>query len=195
MTTFILATANFDKAREIRAVLKDLEVDLVDRPRNVPDVEETGETLEENAMLKARSLAAATGHAAIADDTGLFVDALGGRPGVRSARFAGEHASYRDNVMKLLDELKGVGTEERTARFRTVIAVVFADGESFTVEGVLEGRITENPLGDQGFGYDPVFAPMAGGGRTLAQMATSEKNEISHRALALRAFALELAHG
>ena len=177
----------------MRDVLTNLGIELRARPNHVPDVEETADTLEENALLKARALVDATGHAAIADDTGLFVDALQGRPGVRSARFAGEDASYHDNVVKLLDELGGVANERRTARFRTVIAVAYADGGSLTVEGVLEGRITENPRGDQGFGYDPVFAPVNAGGRTLAELSAAEKNEVSHRALALRALALELA--
>ena len=191
--TFVLATANPDKAREMREVLTGLGVDLLERPGHVLEIDETGDTLEENALLKARALVDATGYAAIADDTGLFVDALEGRPGVRSARYAGEAASYSDNVVKLLDQLNGVVLDRRTARFRTVIAVAFVDGHSFTVEGVLEGRITEAPRGDQGFGYDPVFAPAHTEERTLAEMANFEKNRISHRAIALRALALELA--
>lgn len=177
----------------MRDVLMNLGIELLDRPSHVPDVDETGDSLEENALLKARALVDATGRAAIGDDTGLFVDALEGHPGVRSARFAGEDASYHDNVVKLLDELNGVADERRTARFRTVIAVAYPDGGFLTVEGVLEGRITENPRGDRGFGYDPVFAPFNAMGRTLAELTSTEKNEVSHRALALRALALELA--
>ena len=175
----------------MREVLKGFEIDLLARPSHVPDVEETGDTLEENALLKAKALVDATGIAAIADDTGLFVDAIDGRPGVRSARFAGEHASYHDNVVKLLDELTGVDCVGRSASFRTVIVVAFEDGHSFSVEGVLKGRITEVPRGEQGFGYDPVFAPVNCGGRTLAEMSATEKNKVSHRALALRALALQ----
>jgi XTP/dITP diphosphohydrolase len=190
VTTFVLATANPHKADEMRAVLTPLGVELLERPHGVEDVEETGETLEENALLKARALVEATGRAAIADDTGLFVDALHGRPGVRSARYAGEAATYDDNVTKLLEELDGV--EARTARFVTVIAVAFPDGTSFCVAGQLDGVITRARLGDQGFGYDPVFAVDADG-RTLAQLTPQQKNELSHRGRALRALGEELA--
>jgi XTP/dITP diphosphohydrolase len=189
---FVLATANPHKIEEMRAVLASLGVDLVDRPREVPDVEETGGTLEENALLKARALVAATGRASIADDTGLFVDALDGRPGVRSARFAGESASYDDNVTKLLEELQGVPAP-RTAHFTTVIAVAYPDGTAYCVEGELPGVITNARAGDQGFGYDPVFVPDDADGRTLAQLSPNEKNDLSHRARALRALAERLA--
>ena len=192
MTTFVLATANHHKAEEMRAVLSPLGVDLLDRPEEVADVDETGATLEENALLKARALVEVTGQAAIADDTGLFVDALDGRPGVRSARYAGEAASYDDNVTKLLNELEGVA-EPRTARFITVIAVAFPDGTAFCVEGELDGVITHARAGDQGFGYDPVFVPNDAEGRTLAQLSPPEKNDLSHRGRALRALYVELA--
>jgi XTP/dITP diphosphohydrolase len=178
----------------MRAVLGDLDIALLPRPSDVPDVDETGDTLEENALLKARALVGATGHAAIADDTGLFVDALGGRPGVRSARFAGENASYDDNVTKLLRELVDAGPGQRAAQFRCVVAVAYPDGSSLLVEGVLPGVITEGRAGDQGFGYDPVFAPLESGGRTLAELSAHEKNEISHRGRALRALAKELVN-
>jgi len=191
VTTFVLATANPHKADEIRAVLMPLGVEVVDRPADVADVEETGETLEENALLKARALVEATHRAAIADDTGLFVDALDGRPGVRSARYAGETASYDDNVAKLLRELERVNA--RTARFVTVIAVAFPDGTSFCVQGELEGTITNARAGDQGFGYDPVFVPNDADGRTLAELTPQEKNETSHRARALRALSEKLS--
>jgi XTP/dITP diphosphohydrolase len=192
VTTFVLATANPHKADEMRAVLSPLGVDLLDRPEGVADVDETGATLEENALLKARALVETTGWPAIADDTGLFVDALDGRPGVRSARYAGEAASYDDNVTKLLDELEGVAMP-RTARFITMIAVAFPDGTAFCVEGELDGVITHARAGDQGFGYDPVFVPNDADGRTLAQLSPPEKNELSHRGRALRALAVELA--
>ena len=192
MTTFVLATANPHKTEEMRAVLGPLGVELLDRPLDVPDVDETGDTLEENALLKARALVRATGRAAIADDTGLFVDALDGRPGVRSARFAGEAASFDDNVTKLLAELENV-PEPRTARFVTVIAVAYPDATDFCVEGELTGVITRARAGDQGFGYDPVFMPDDGDGRTLAQLPPREKNDLSHRGRALRALFEELA--
>jgi XTP/dITP diphosphohydrolase len=192
VTTFVLATANPHKADEMRAVLAPSGVTLLDRPGDVAEVDETGATLEENALLKARALAEATGRAAIADDTGLFVEALDGRPGVRSARYAGEAASYDDNVTKLLEELDGVDAPRR-ARFVTVIAVAHPDGSAFCVKGELRGEITRARLGDQGFGYDPVFVPDHGDGRTLAELTMSEKNELSHRARALRALSAELA--
>lgn len=192
MTAFVLATANPHKTDEMRTVLEPLGVELLERPVSVPDVDETGDTLEENALLKARALVAATGEAAIADDTGLFVDALDGRPGVRSARYAGETASYDDNVTKLLDELDAVPAP-RTARFVTVVAVAFPDGTAFCVVGELPGVITFVRAGDQGFGYDPIFAPNEAEGRTLAQLTPREKNDLSHRGRALRALCEELA--
>jgi XTP/dITP diphosphohydrolase len=187
VTTFVLATANAHKTEEMRAVLSDLGIELLPRPGDVPEVQENEVTLEGNALLKARALVAATGQPAIADDTGLFVDALDGRPGVSSARFAGENASYDDNVAKLLGELSGVPDGHRGASFRTVIAVAYPSGESLCVEGVLEGRITYERRGDNGFGYDPVFEPTHTGGRTLAELTPEEKNRNSHRSNALRA--------
>ena len=187
MTTFVLATANAHKAEEMRAVLSELGIELLPRPGGVPEVEENEVTLEGNALLKARALVATTGHPAIADDTGLFVDALDGRPGVFSARYAGESASYDDNVAKLLGELSGVPDGDRGASFRTVIAVAYPSGDSLCVDGVLEGRITHERRGAYGFGYDPVFEPTYTGGRTLAELTPEEKNLNSHRASALRA--------
>ncbi len=193
MTVFVLATANPHKADEMREIFDSLGIESRPRPEGVPDVDETSDTLEGNALLKARALAAATGEAAVADDTGLFVDALDGRPGVFSARYAGDGASYQDNVDRLLAELADVPDSRRAARFRTVIAVAFPSGESFTVEGVLEGFITHDARGEGGFGYDPVFAPVDGAGRTLAELTPEEKNALSHRARALRALAEKLA--
>jgi XTP/dITP diphosphohydrolase len=193
MNAFVLATANRHKTEEIRAVLEPLGFTLLGRPLDVPDVDETGETLEENALLKARTLVDATGTAAIADDTGLFVDALDGRPGVRSARYAGEGATYDENVTKLLRALRGVDGPARTARFRTVIAIAYPDDKDVCVEGVLEGTISLERAGEQGFGYDPVFVPNVTGGRTLAELSADEKNALSHRALALRALSKKLA--
>lgn len=190
MSTFVLATANPHKAEEMSAVLARLGVLVLARPDHVGDVEETEDTLEGNALLKARALARATGEVAIADDTGLFVDALEGRPGVKSARYAGEGATYAQNVDKLLFEMSTA--LERRAHFRTVIALVAPDGQEVTVEGVLDGEITREPRGENGFGYDPVFAPDDTPGRTLAELTTDEKNDLSHRARALRALAAEL---
>jgi XTP/dITP diphosphohydrolase len=194
MRQFVLATANLHKSEEIRAVLEPLGFTLLTRPLDVPDVDETGETLEANALLKARALVDATGLPAIADDTGLFVDALDGRPGVQSARYAGEHATYEENVAKLLAALDGVAASERTAQFRTVIVIAYPDGTDVCVDGVLDGVIAFARTGDQGFGYDPVFVPSVTGGRSLAELSAHEKNTLSHRGLALRALAEKLAH-
>lgn len=191
MTTFVLATANPHKAQEMTAVLETLGVDVLARPAHVGDVDETEDTLEANALLKARALARETGLVAIADDTGLFVEALGGRPGVWSARYAGEGATYQENVDKLLAEMSA--QTNRRAAFRTVIAVASPEGVEVTVVGELAGEITREPRGTNGFGYDPVFAPDDTPGRTLAELDASEKNSLSHRARALRALADELA--
>jgi XTP/dITP diphosphohydrolase len=193
VSRFVLATANEHKADEIRRVLEVFDVELLARPVNVPAADETEETLEGNALLKARAVTSATGDAAIADDTGLFVDALDGRPGVYSARYAGENASYDDNVVKLLGELDGVDEAQRSARFRSVIAVTYPDGASWWVEGVLEGAILTSPRGRGGFGYDPVFAPSTLSGASLAELAPEEKDAISHRGRALRALAERLS--
>jgi XTP/dITP diphosphohydrolase len=181
----VLATANPDKAVEIGAVLEGFEV--IPRPADVPDVEETEDTLEGNASLKARAIVDATGELAVADDTGLEVSALGGRPGVYSARYAGAGATYADNVTKLVSELEGVA--DRRARFRTVAVARFPDGNEVVAEGVVEGSILTTPRGSGGFGYDSVFAPDGAGGRTFAEMTTEEKNEISHRGRAFRTLA------
>ncbi|HET7721988.1 MAG TPA: RdgB/HAM1 family non-canonical purine NTP pyrophosphatase [Acidimicrobiales bacterium] len=186
----ILATANPDKARELAGLLEGF--DVVPRPAGLPDVEEDADTLEGNARLKAAAVADATGELAVADDTGLEVDALGGRPGVYAARYAGPGATYADNVAKLLEELAGVPAGERTARFRTVAVARFPDGREIVAEGAVEGTIAEAPAGEDGFGYDPVFVPAGGDGRTFAQMTRAEKAEVSHRGRALRALAAAL---
>lgn len=193
MATFVLATANAHKAKEIRHVLEPYGIELLDRPLDVGEVEESEGTLEGNALLKARALTDATGLPAIADDTGLFIDALEGRPGVYSARYAGENATFADNVSKALGELLGVDDERRSARFRSVIAVTYPDGRSWWVEGELDGMILHSPIGEEGFGYDVIFAPANFGGTSLAQMAPEQKNDISHRGQALRALAEKLA--
>ncbi len=196
----VLASANPDKAREIAAVLSAvMEVELVPRPPGVPEVLEDAETLVGNARLKARALVEASGLPAVADDTGLEVDALGGAPGVFSARYAGEEATYADNVAKLLAELAALpgGGGVRRARFTTVALVAFPDGSEVRADGVVEGTIAPVARGDHGFGYDPVFVPDAaegGDGRTFAQMGAGEKDALSHRGRAFRALAQRLEH-
>jgi len=192
----VLATANPDKTTEITEILGAvLDAELLPRPVEVPEVEETGDTLVANARLKARALVEATGEAAVADDTGLEVEALGGEPGVYSARYAGEDATYADNVAKLLAELGAApgGGGERRARFRTVALAAFPDGTEVAAEGLVEGTIATEARGDGGFGYDPVFCPDEGSGRTFAQMTAAEKHACSHRGRAFRALAAALA--
>jgi len=189
----VCASANPDKVAEMRAILESREVELLARPDDVPEVEEDAESLEGNARLKARALCDATGMGAVADDTGLEVEALGGAPGVRSARFAGEDASYVDNVMKLLDALSDLPEpEQRSARFRTVALARFPDGSEVIADGAVEGAIAPGPRGDHGFGYDPVFVPYEGDGRTFGEMSADEKHAISHRGRAFRALAARL---
>ncbi|MGI8491261.1 MAG: RdgB/HAM1 family non-canonical purine NTP pyrophosphatase [Acidimicrobiales bacterium] len=182
----MLATANPDKAREITAILGGA-VELLARPASVGEVEETGSTLTDNARLKARALVEATGHAAIADDTGLEVEALGGAPGVYSARYAGVHASYGDNVAALLKALGPTPVASRGARFVTVALALWPDGRCVVAEGSVRGWIAGAARGDGGFGYDPVFVPAEGDGRTFAEMSAPEKDAISHRGRAFRA--------
>jgi XTP/dITP diphosphohydrolase len=190
----VLASANPDKAAEIRAILEGACGDrlvLVPRPADLPDVEETGATLEENALMKATVLSRATGLPALADDTGLEVAALGGAPGVYSARYSGEGATYASNIAKLLRALTGV--EDRAARFLTVAALVGPDGVNLVAVGEVAGEIAGAPRGQGGFGYDPVFVPAGGDGRTFAEMQPSEKHALSHRGRAFRALAEQLA--
>jgi XTP/dITP diphosphohydrolase len=215
----VLATQNPDKAREIVEIFVAFTGEplvaysiegiafLVDQPEHVaaaiaalpalheaPDVEETGGSLEENARIKARVLADAFGVRAIADDTGLEVDALGGAPGVYSARYAGVDATYEDNVRKLVTELAGVDAPRRTARFATVALARDPDGNELVERGVVEGVIGTAPQGSGGFGYDPVFVPADGDGRTFAEMTPGEKHAISHRGRAFRALVAALSH-
>ncbi len=190
----VLATGNRGKAWEIGAVLApDWEL-LLQSDLGVAPIEETGATFRENALLKARHAARATGLPALADDSGLEVEALGGAPGVRSARYAGPEASDRDNVGRLLAELAKVPDARRGARFRCVLAYVPAggSGDPIVVEGIWEGRIARSPRGVAGFGYDPVFED-TGTGMTAAEMAPTLKNERSHRGRALRALKERLA--
>ena len=191
MIELVCASANPDKVVEIAALLDGV-ARLLPRPPGVPDVVEDADSLEGNARLKASAICAASGSAAVADDTGLEVDALGGAPGVYAARYAGEGVTYADNREKLLTELAGVAEADRTARFRTVAIVVRPDGSEIVVEGVCEGRIAFADRGDRGFGYDALFIPTDGDGRTFAEMSDAEKNEISHRGRAFFALAAAL---
>ena len=181
----VLATRNRDKREELAALLSDLGIGIrtVDEFPNVPDVIEDGQTCEANAIKKATAVSLATGLLAVADDTGLEVDELGGRPGVYAARYAGEHVTYEDNWRKLLRELSGVPRDRRRARFITVAAVASPSGDVQVAQGQLRGLIAEEPAGARGFGYDPVFlVPELG--KTLAELSPEEKNRISHRAKA-----------
>jgi XTP/dITP diphosphohydrolase len=186
----VCASANPDKVAEIEAILRDV-AELVGRPPGFPDVVEDATTLEGNARLKAAAVAAATGEAAVADDTGLEVEALGGEPGVRTGRYAGDDATYADNRAKLLRELSGHA--DRRARFRTVAMVVWPDGREVAAEGVCTGTITRAERGDRGFGYDSVFVPDDGDGRTFAEMSEDDKHAMSHRGRAFRALLAALA--
>ena len=184
--TLVLATHNPDKQTEMNAVLSDLGLDVIglDQYPEIDDIPENGTTLLENALIKARAVHLKTGFPALADDTGLEVDALHGAPGVYSARFAGEDATYQDNVKKLLSVMAGVSKQNRTARFRTVVALIDSDTELWT-EGIIEGLITREQRGAGGFGYDPIFEA-ADTGKTFSEMSAAQKNEISHRARALQ---------
>jgi XTP/dITP diphosphohydrolase len=182
----VCASANPDKVAEIAQLLDGL-VDLVPRPDSVPDVIEDADTLVGNARLKASAICDATGAPAVSDDTGLEVDHLGGAPGVWTARFAGEGATYADNRAKMLGELDGVAVAGRTARFRTVVMVRWPDGTELVCEGVCEGTIAAAERGARGFGYDPLFIPADGDGRTFAEMTDDEKHAVSHRGRAFRA--------
>lgn len=186
MNKLILASRNRHKIRELRETLAGLDITLhaaPDFPR-LREVEEDQPTLEGNALKKARYVYEETGLPALADDTGLEVDALDGRPGVYSARYAGESASYQDNVDKLLAELAGVDMKDRKAQFRTVVALVSNEG-THTFEGICRGFILEEARGEKGFGYDPVFRP-EGYEQTFAELDSDVKNKISHRGRAVQ---------
>ncbi len=190
----VVASANPDKVREIAAILGSGFV-LAPRPADVPEVVEDGATLEANARLKAVAVATATGAAAVADDTGFEIDALDGAPGIYAARYAGEAATYEDNVAKVLAELHRVGAREpatRRARFHTVALVHFPDGSQVVAHGTVEGTVTDAPRGEGRFGYDPIFVPDDGDGRTFGAMTPDEKHAISHRGRAFRALAAQL---
>lgn len=189
---FVIATHNAHKLLEISRILAPLGISAVndrDLGLTLPEVEETGTTFAENAYLKAASACAFTGLPAIADDSGLMVDALDGAPGVYSARYAGENATDADRVRKLLDALTGVPAGRRQARFVSAVCCVFPSGETVRAEGTVEGAIAFAPAGDNGFGYDPVFLR---GERTMAQLSPAEKDAISHRGRALAQFSEKL---
>jgi XTP/dITP diphosphohydrolase len=191
----VLASENPDKIREIAAILGD-GFDLVPRPAAVPEVVEDGATLEANARLKAVAICTATGEAAVADDTGFEIDALDGAPGVLAARYAGPDVTYEDNVAKVLHELDRVGAAEfgqRRARFHTVALVRYPDGREVMADGTVEGTVALAPSGSGRFGYDPIFVPDDGDGRTFAAMTPDEKHAISHRGRAFRALARSLS--
>ena len=184
----VLATHNRGKMKEMSSILAHLPVKLLtldDFPQ-IGEIPETGETLKENAFIKAETVHQKTGLPALADDTGLEVDALDGAPGVHSSRYDGETATFEDNCRKMMQEMDGIPAEERTARFHTVIAFVSDSGNEWT-EGMVEGRILEKKQGDGGFGYDPLFyyPPLK---KTFAELNSEQKNNISHRGKALRNF-------
>ncbi len=184
-TRLVLATHNAGKVAELRRILDGLDVELLGADDvDLPDVEETGETFAENALLKARAGVAACGLPCIADDSGLVVDGLHGAPGVRSARYAGRHGDDEANLRLVLEHMGG--REDRTARFVCVAALVTPDGREWTEEGVLEGTLVEAPRGSGGFGYDPIFVP-TGSRITTAEMRPEDKDAISHRGRAFRA--------
>jgi XTP/dITP diphosphohydrolase len=185
--SILIATKNQGKVREIKDLVKDLPIDFLSLAEfpDAPDVIEDGATFEENALKKARTLALATGLATLADDSGLCVDVLDGRPGVLSARYGGESASDEEKCLRLLDELNAVPDSERTARFVCVLALVHPGGPEKLFSGVCEGRIMRELRGNQGFGYDPIFL-YEGQNVTFAEMDRHSKNLVSHRGKALR---------
>jgi len=192
MNKIVFATSNINKLREAQSILKDLPYQVIglDEFPDIPEIKETGKTLLDNSLIKARTVYNLTGLPSIGDDTGLEVEYLNGAPGVKSARYAGENAAYKDNLNKLLKDLDGVPPGKRKAQFRTVISFVNALTEQW-VEGIVEGIIIDKPRGSGGFGYDPVFyVPELK--KTFAEIPMDEKNKISHRGLALEKFRILL---
>lgn len=194
MPVLVVATRNNGKLAEIERILgataregEELVIKSVSE-FDLPDIEETGDTFEANAILKAETIARATGFAALADDSGLAVLALGGAPGIYSARYAGRHGDDAANIEKLLSDMRGLSDGERKAMFVAVLAVVKPDGSALLSRGELEGQIAFAPSGEFGFGYDPIFQPN-GSERTLGEFTPAQKDEISHRAIALREIA------
>lgn len=189
---FIIATNNEKKLKELERILKPLGINAVSAKEAgivLDDVDETGTTFAENAFIKANSAFQKTGMPAVADDSGLSVDALNGRPGVYTARYGGENATDEEKYMKLLDEMKDVADNNRTAHFTSAICCILPDGKKIEVEGVCEGKIAFEPYGDGGFGYDPVFMY---GDKSYAQLTAEEKDAVSHRGQALRKLQSEL---
>ncbi|WP_209122020.1 XTP/dITP diphosphatase [Alkalihalobacillus sp. BA299] len=187
MKEIIVATKNKGKVKEFKAILGQLGykvTSLLDYPE-IPEVEETGETFTENAIIKATTIAKHFQKPVIADDSGLIVDALGGRPGVYSARYAGVNKNDTENMNKVLTEIKNVPEDERTARFHCTIALAYPDGHTECFEGNCEGKITKEPIGTNGFGYDPIMY-IEEKQQTMAQLPLEVKNAISHRAKALQ---------
>jgi XTP/dITP diphosphohydrolase len=195
LTALLIATSNPGKVREYEELLVGLPVAITHpaQEKLVLQVDECGDTFEENARIKALAYAQASGLLTLADDSGLEVDALGGAPGVRSARYAGPHATDADRNRKLLAELKDVPAAERSARFRCVVALARPDGTMHTAEGTCEGMIGFTPRGEHGFGYDPLFVVEGRGGLTMAELSPELKNRISHRARAVTAARPSLA--
>ena len=192
MIKIVFATNNNNKLREAQSILKDLPYQFVGLNEfpNIPEIEETGKTLLENSLIKARTVHEITGFPTVADDTGLEVNSLNGAPGVKSARYAGGNATYEDNLNKLLKDLEGVPFGKRQAQFRTVISFV-TDSEEHWVEGIVKGIILNESRGESGFGYDPIFY-LPELKKTFAQLSMEEKNKISHRGLALEKFRILL---
>jgi len=193
-----IASRNAHKLRELGRICADWPVEWVTvdnhDPSEFPDVEETGETYLDNAVLKATQVARALGIAAVADDSGIEVDALGGAPGPRSARYAGEHATDEQNLDAMLRAVRGVPSGGRTARYRCIAAIVWPDGRTTHADGTCEGAIVSKRRGGRGFGYDPVFVP-AGWDETMAELTDDQKDRISHRGRAFRALREMLAEG
>lgn len=186
MQKLVLATNNIHKIREITQIMQGLPLEILSKDdfENFPDVEETGQTLEDNALLKAKAIYEFTGLPSMADDSGLVVAALDGQPGVMSARYAGEDCTFQDNNRKLLKALQGVPDDQRTACFRCVIAIYFGADDYEVVDGQVDGFITSEICGQEGFGYDPVFYhPLFK--KTFAEISPEEKNKVSHRGLAV----------
>ena len=186
----VIATHNAKKRAELARILGPLGYNILDA--DLPEVDETGTTFEENARLKALSGSQASGTICIADDSGLCVDALNGKPGVDSAIFAGVHGNDAANTAKLLDLMQNVALSRRTARFVCVICCIFPDGREIYARGTCEGRIALEPTGAGGFGYDPVFLPDEAPGRSMAELTAAQKDEISHRGRALAQLATEM---
>lgn len=195
MQQFLLATRNAGKVREMQRLFAeagmDAEVIGLDAFPHLEDVEETGATFEENALLKARYAAKESGVPAIADDSGICVDALNGMPGIYSARWSGAHGNDRANLELLLSQISHVPPERRTAQFRCAVALVYPDGRELVVEGRMDGRVIDAPRGDGGFGYDPIFCA-DGSDRTSAELTPAEKDAVSHRGKAMRALIQQL---